>query len=72
MCVCVDFLPRVAWLRIIPSAFTEAYLKSELEVSPALDFYLEAIDKVRVACEQRSEKEQLNGSPSSLVTCLTV
>eukprot|EP00613_Pedinella_sp_CCMP2098_P069632 CAMPEP_0171907830 /NCGR_PEP_ID=MMETSP0993-20121228/7310_1 /TAXON_ID=483369 /ORGANISM="non described non described, Strain CCMP2098" /LENGTH=353 /DNA_ID=CAMNT_0012540207 /DNA_START=70 /DNA_END=1131 /DNA_ORIENTATION=- len=52
--VAVAPLSRLSWLRIVPSAFTEAYWKSELELSPALDFYIEAIDKavaeVQAAC----------------------
>lgn len=52
--VVVSPLSRLEWLRIVPSAFTKNYWDCTLQVSPALAFYLEAIDKavaeVRSTC----------------------
>lgn len=38
-------ISRASWLRILPSALTPQYWNNNLEVSPALDFYLEALDQ---------------------------
>ena len=37
-------LSRLSWLRIVPSVFTEAFFKGELEPRGTLDFFFEALD----------------------------